>query len=97
MLADEYCLLAVRRRVPGASRRASPRPSRAQMDAPSALTARAPTAVMAYLIAEQRLSYADARRLVVAGRPCARPNPGFVAQLQQYEAAVHGRAAANPG
>ena len=57
----------------------------------------APTAVMAYLIAAQRLSYADARRLVVAGRPCARPNPGFVAQLQQYEAAVHGRAAANPG
>ena len=52
---------------------------------------------MAYLIAAQRLSYADARRLVVAGRPCARPNPGFVAQLQQYEAAVHGRAAANPG
>ena len=35
---------------------------------------RAPTAVIAYLMTDCRLNFEDARALVKAARPCARPN-----------------------
>lgn len=49
---------------------------------------RAPTATAAYLIWAHRLRAADALALVRKGRPCARPNAGFVRALHDWEREV---------
>lgn len=55
---------------------------------------RAPTATAAYLIWAHRLRAADALALVRKGRPCARPNAGFVRALHGWEREVAGGQAA---
>lgn len=55
---------------------------------------RAPTAACAYLVYAHRLRAADALVLVRHGRPCARPNVGFVRALHDWEKLVRASAPA---
>ncbi len=47
---------------------------------------RSASVCIAYMIRYYNMSYVDARACVAAARPCIWPNPGFVHQLQLYEA-----------
>lgn len=47
---------------------------------------RSASVVIGYLIAHERMSYADALALVRRKRPCCRPNDGFAKQLIDFSA-----------
>ena len=57
---------------------------------------RAPTAVTAYLMHSARLRLREAFALVKRHRPSARPNKGFVRQLQAWEAQLFGSSTVDP-
>jgi len=51
---------------------------------------RSPSLVIAYLITYQNMSFDEAYRVVLRGRPQINPNPGFVQQLQQLSMTTKG-------
>ena len=53
---------------------------------------RSPTVLAAYLMAEHRLSLAQALQLIQQARPCAQPNPGFMSQLLEWQSQLAAQA-----
>ncbi|KAK9790753.1 hypothetical protein WJX73_001438 [Symbiochloris irregularis] len=50
---------------------------------------RSATLILAYLLACEGLPLHDAFAVLLAARPCAAPNSGFMQQLAQFSSAVH--------
>ena len=46
---------------------------------------RSASVVIAYIMYSQRIKLADAFNQVKDRRPCIKPNPGFIRQLQEFE------------
>ncbi len=46
---------------------------------------RSPSVVIAYFMYTQKLKFSDAFKAVKEKRPCIKPNPGFISQLQRFE------------
>ena len=46
---------------------------------------RAPTVVLAFLMQHHHLAFPEAWDLVVAARPCIKPNQGFIQQLKELK------------